>query len=74
MITANVTVALPLDNDDRQRLKEALESYAKSEIEIEEVLDPEVLGGLVVRIEDLLINDSLKYRLEKIRTCIIEGT
>lgn len=66
-----VTVARPLDDDQREELKGHLESRTKKRIEIHERVDPRVLGGLVIKVGDKIIDGSLKRRLRRLRRAMV---
>jgi F-type H+-transporting ATPase subunit delta len=68
---AEVRSAVELDDRQRERLKAALERNLGREVELRVVVDPDVVGGLVVRVGDTVIDGSLASRLEDVRTRLI---
>lgn len=66
-LVAEVHVAVPLTDDQRTRLTAALVAAYGHDVHLNVVLDPEVLGGLSVRIGDELINGSVASRLAELR-------
>ena len=64
-----MTVAEPLSDADLQTLKQSLADVtgAKS-VELDVKVDPDILGGLVVRIGSRMVDGSLKTKLNAIRT------
>ncbi len=42
-------------------------------IELEQEVDPSLLGGLVVRVGDRLIDGSVRGRLERLRNQLVSG-
>jgi F-type H+-transporting ATPase subunit delta len=67
-----VTSAVPLPDDQRERLQQELrEKYHKEPVLATQV-DPELLGGIVVRVGDFLYDASVRTRLENIRKQLIE--
>lgn len=50
----------------RQRLVEALRQRLGRDVNVTYVTDPEVIGGAVIRAGDLIIDGSLRGRLEKL--------
>lgn len=60
---AVVTAARPVPDEVRERLVGALERATGKTIELEERHDPSLLGGLVVRTGDLVMDGSLRTRL-----------
>ncbi len=66
-LLAVVRVAAPLSAEQRARLEEALSAAYGHDVHLNVVLDPEVIGGLSVRIGDQLINGSVAARLAELR-------
>jgi F-type H+-transporting ATPase subunit delta len=66
-LIAEVHVAVPLTDDQRGRLAAALVAASGHGVHLNVVLDPEVLGGMSVRIGDELINGSVASRLAELR-------
>lgn len=65
--TAEVRSATALDDAMVARLEEALTEATGRPIEARVVVDPSVLGGIVARIGDTIIDGSLRGRLESLR-------
>ena len=64
---AEVRSAVPLDEDQRSRLRDALESALGKQVEIRVVIDPSVLGGVVAKVGDTIIDGSVRHRLDQLR-------
>jgi F-type H+-transporting ATPase subunit delta len=60
---AQVVSAVPLDPAERDRLHQALERLTSGHIKLEAAVDPELLGGALVRIGDRLIDRSARTLL-----------
>jgi F-type H+-transporting ATPase subunit delta len=69
---AEVRTAVPLDAAHRDRLAEALERATGRKIELKVVVDPTVVGGVVARIGDQVIDGSVRRRLELARERLSE--
>lgn len=63
-MTVRVATALPLGEAETTDLKRELAKATAREIEMETALDPELIGGIVVKIGDQVIDNSLRGRLE----------
>jgi F-type H+-transporting ATPase subunit delta len=61
-----VTSAAPLDARQQQTLTAALTRRLKREVRLHCTTDPQLLGGAVVRSGDLVIDGSVRGRLERI--------
>jgi len=66
-LVAEVRSAVPLSDDQRQRLATSLRQAAGSDIDVVVIVDPSVMGGIVAQIGDTVIDGSVKSRLSKLR-------
>jgi F-type H+-transporting ATPase subunit delta len=64
---AEVRTALPLDEGQRSGVMDRLHELTGDEIEINEVVDESLIGGITVRIGDRLYDASVRNRLERLR-------
>ena len=67
---AEVRAAIPLDEGQRQRLAEALGRATGKKITVKAVVDPTVLGGVVAKVGDTVIDGSVRHRLDKLREAL----
>ena len=70
---ATATSASPLSPDEVRALTERMEQYTGGRIELDVMVDPSLLGGLVVRVGDRLIDGSVRSRLERLRNQLVSG-
>ena len=64
---AKVTSAIAIDDEMKQRIKDKLLSTTDyKEIEIEYETDPSLIGGMVIRIKDRIVDNSVKTKLQNI--------
>lgn len=66
-----VTSAAPLDERQQQALSTALARRLKREVRLHCTTDPELIGGAVLRSGDLVIDGSVRGRLERIATELV---
>jgi len=64
---AEVRTAFPLDATQQARLAEALSTATNRKVTVKVVIDPTVLGGIVARVGDTVIDGSVRSRLEQLR-------
>jgi F-type H+-transporting ATPase subunit delta len=69
---AEVRTAVRLDAARRKKLTEALERATGKRIELKAVVDPSVVGGVVARVGDQVIDGSIRRRLELARERLSE--
>jgi F-type H+-transporting ATPase subunit delta len=65
---AEVRSAVPLTDDQQQRLVAALEAATGKKLELKVVVDATVLGGIVAQVGDTVIDGSVKTRLQQLQT------
>jgi F-type H+-transporting ATPase subunit delta len=66
-MTAEVTAARALTSDQQAAVAEAIRKAVGSKVSIDLKVDPELLGGLVVRVGSRMIDSSLKTKLQKLQ-------
>jgi F-type H+-transporting ATPase subunit delta len=67
-VDVDVVSAVPLDAAQSDKLERALSVRLKRVVRMQTSVDPRLLGGAVVRAGDLVIDGSLKGRLERLAT------
>ena len=60
---ATVKTASPLDEDSRAKILAQVAKLHNGEVELKEIVDPEILGGFVLRLDDKEIDASIKRQL-----------
>jgi F-type H+-transporting ATPase subunit delta len=70
--SAEVTTAIPLDNVEREKLGQNLESLVGKKVSMNVQVNPEILGGFIARIDDSLIDGSIRNRLEMLKKRLAE--
>lgn len=69
--TANVTSAVVLDPNQEMLLKSCLEGYTGKHIRMSTQVNPDLIGGFVVRVGDLVFDTSLVMQLRNIRHALV---
>ena len=70
-VQATVTSAKPLDPTTATQVQRALERRTGKKVVLTTAVDPNLIGGIVARVGDLVFDGSLKSRLEGLRTRIL---
>ncbi len=68
--TASVTSAVELSEQEKNALKEKLESLSGHTVVIEYTVDPSILGGLIVEIDGKVMDSSLQKHLKDVKDVI----
>ena len=66
-VVATVRVADPLTSVQRERLRRSLSQQAGREVTMQEIVDPDVLGGVHIELGDEVIEGTVAERLEQAR-------
>ncbi|MFN7710742.1 MAG: ATP synthase F1 subunit delta [Holosporales bacterium] len=66
IVRAEVLTPQPLKSDARKELEKALEQYVQTKVKLDERANPNLLGGIVVKLGSLMIDTSVRSRLQKL--------
>jgi F-type H+-transporting ATPase subunit delta len=65
---AEVTTAVPIDESMRNQFVAAVRQMTgKAQVELKEKIDPDLIGGFVLRVGDKQVDDSVRSRLNDLR-------
>jgi F-type H+-transporting ATPase subunit delta len=67
---AEVRSAIPLNQDQRDRLAKALGEATGLQVALKVVIDPAVKGGIVAQVGDTVIDGSVRTKLERLRKAL----
>lgn len=68
LAVAEVRTAVELTDDQRNRLKAALENATGKSLALKAVVDPSVIGGVVATIGDTVIDDTVRTRIDRLKS------
>lgn len=71
--TYEVASVAPLSDDQRKKLEVKLERLEKKPVVLKYRIDPELVGGLLIKRKNIVYDISIKGSLLKLREKIIEG-
>ena len=63
----SLTTAVPIDDDEAETIRANLAEASGHEVTLERSVDAAILGGVVVRVRDRMIDLSVRGRLESLR-------
>lgn len=72
ILSAEVTTSHQLNYKVKEEIIHWLKSETKRDPELTEKVDSEILGGVVIKFEDTIIDGSLKNRLSKLKEQLIK--
>lgn len=64
---AVLITAVPTDANIKKQVSDLIAEVFSTKVELKEVVDPEIIGGFILRVEDNFIDASIKYKLRKIK-------
>lgn len=70
---AEVTTAVPLEESEREGISRRLAETLGKEIRLTARVDPQIIGGLVARIGDRLLDGSTRNKLISLKKTLIEA-
>ena len=62
----------PIEKTQIQLIEKSLSEKEKRKVELRNLIDKSLIGGLKVVIEDRVYDDSIKYHLEKMKTTLMK--
>ena len=66
-VVAEVRSAVPLDDNQQRELAGALSKATGKKVEVKALVDPSVIGGVVAKVGDTVIDGSVRRRLEQLK-------
>ncbi len=64
---ARITTAQPLSESARRQIKDLLAKKTEKTVAWKETAAPEILGGIIIKIDDFLFDASLKTKIDNLR-------
>ncbi len=72
-VTATITTALPLTDEQAEPLRLGLEEYVGRDVRMHRVVDETIVGGVVAEIAGVIIDGSVRARLQRIDRALTEN-
>lgn len=67
LVEVTVTTAIPLDKKRQTQLKKQLESNIGKSVKIEMAVNPDILGGMIIKVGSQMLDDSIVSKLNRIK-------
>src|SRR4030067_2718002 len=71
-VTAEVITSVPLSEDQMNRLAQELSKITRKRVFLKPMVDESILGGVIVKIENKVIDGSVKHLLEEIKNEMVK--
>ncbi len=72
-VTAQVTVAAPLNDARLNEIRDALKAVTAKDVTIDVIVDPSIIGGLKVKVGSRMVDASLRTKLNSIKFAMKEA-
>lgn len=70
-VIADVVTAVPMTTTQQERLRSLLERRLGSEVELNTLLDPQVIGGVKVTVRDTVIDSTVRAAVMGLRSALV---
>jgi F-type H+-transporting ATPase subunit delta len=67
---ASLTTAINSSDKVKREIRKLVSEHFKTEVSLKEVVNKEIIGGFILRVEDTLIDASVRDRLRKIHKAL----
>ena len=67
IVDAEVTTAIPMDGEQLGRIEQSIASAIGKRVRLTTAINPAILGGLVIRVGDQLLDGSVRSRLTTLK-------
>ena len=59
----NITTSTPIDESLEKKIKDKLEEQLQSKIKLNKIVNPEIIGGIILKVKSIMIDHSIKSKL-----------
>ena len=73
ILPVQIATAIALDEGVARQLGEQIEKTTGQKIELTQTVDPEILGGLILRVGNSILDASIRNRLDNLRKAVARG-
>ena len=73
ILPVQITSAIPLDPATTDSLGERIGAQTGQKVRLAAVVDPEIIGGLILRVGNQILDASIRTRLERLRRQVATG-
>jgi F-type H+-transporting ATPase subunit delta len=73
LLPVEITSAVELDEEIAQRIGDQIGQQTGQRVELTKTVDPDIIGGLVLRVGNSILDASIRTRLETLRTNVAKA-
>jgi F-type H+-transporting ATPase subunit delta len=71
IIKASLITAVPVENEIKESVKGKLEKAYSKQVEVHSEVIPEIIGGMIIKIGNKRLDESVKERLSKLKKALL---
>jgi len=71
--TVTLTTAFVIDEETKTNFVDKIKKYLNKTIELHETVNPEIIGGFILKIDDLLFDSSVTTKLAQIKRKLVSN-
>jgi F-type H+-transporting ATPase subunit delta len=72
-LPVQITSAIALDEQTTQSLGQTISERAERKVKLATRVDPDILGGIIIRVGNSILDASIRTRLEQLRRHVAQG-
>ena len=73
ILPVQLSTAIELDKSDLKKLGDRIAESTGQKIELSTIVDPEIIGGLILRVGNSILDASIRNRLDNLRKHVARG-
>ena len=73
LLPVQITSAIALDKDEVKALGDRIGRQVDRQVQVSADVDPDILGGVVLRVGNVVLDASIKNRLEQLRKQVAQA-
>jgi F-type H+-transporting ATPase subunit delta len=71
ILEARLITAIPVDTRLKDKIQQKLQTTYQKKVEIQTIVNPDIIGGMILAVDHYLLNDSMKERLTKLKASLL---
>ncbi|USS86844.1 ATP synthase F1 subunit delta [Fructilactobacillus cliffordii] len=73
IVTATVTTAVPLSEEQHNQLAQTFAKKVNAnQVELQDQINPEIIGGVILRSQDVIYDGSIKTKIDKMKRLLLQ--
>ena len=73
LLPVQITSAVPLDEETVRSIGDRISEQTSQTVELSSSVDPDLIGGIVLRVGNVILDDSIRNRLNQLRKTVAQA-